>query len=307
MLVNREVLLCKVESAYNTDPTPTEGANAILVENLAWAPEGARQIERQAIRSSIGKLKQLYGGTLISLTFDAEIKGSGAAGTAPEMGILFRGCAMGETIVASTSVAYSPVSTGHESVTFYYYQDGTLLKVTGARGNMTASLAAGNVGKCSFTFTGHLVSVTDVALASPTYNSAVPGVNIGTSFTVGGYSAIVNELIIDLANELGTPADMSASDGYSQVRVIGRDVQGSFDPEHVLVATNDFVGDWQAASALALSTGTIGSAGNQYAVSLPAISYRNVSPADREGVRTLELPYGAAESSGDDEITITFT
>ncbi|MCK7495178.1 MAG: hypothetical protein MZW92_31855 [Comamonadaceae bacterium] len=44
----------------------------------------------------------------MQLTFDVEIKGSGAAGTAPELGVLLKGCGFGETVVAVTSVTYAP-------------------------------------------------------------------------------------------------------------------------------------------------------------------------------------------------------
>ncbi len=308
MLVNREVILAKVESTYNTDAAPATSADEVLVENLNWAPEGARMNERAPVRSSIGKLKQLYGGALVTFTFDTEIKGSGAAGTAPEIGPLFEGCAMGETVSAGVSVAYSPVSTSMDSLTMWYYQDGTLIKMTGGRGNYTANLEAGVQGKISWTFTGHLTTYTDVSMASPSYLSTVPVPCISVPFAIGGYSAVISALTFDMSNQIATPPDISASDGYSEVRIIGRDVQGSFDPEGVLVATNDYHADWVGGVEKALTTGAIGSAaGNIYQVDMPVVAYRNMSPADRDGVRTYEMPFGATESSGDDEITFLFT
>jgi hypothetical protein len=40
---------------------------------------------------------------------------------------------------------------------------------------------------------------------------------------------------------------------------------------------------------------------------MPAVTYRDVSPADRDGIAGLDLPFGAAESSTDDEVSIAFT
>jgi len=105
-LVRKRVITAKVESTYNTDPTPA-ATDAILVEDLNWSLEGLRMIERPAIRSSLGELQQVYGGSLMSVTFNAEVKNSGSAGTPPELGVLYLGCAMSETIVASTSVTYA--------------------------------------------------------------------------------------------------------------------------------------------------------------------------------------------------------
>ena len=117
MLVKRQVLLAKIESTYNTDPTPVAATDAIQVENLAWSFTGQRMTPQEAVSPSLGKLKSLYGGTLMQITFDMHVKGSGTAGTAPESGVPLRSCALGETIVATTSVTYAPVSSSHESCT----------------------------------------------------------------------------------------------------------------------------------------------------------------------------------------------
>jgi hypothetical protein len=56
----------------------------------------------------------VYAGTLISVSGKCEIKGSGAAGTAPEIAPLLRGAAWSETVVGGTSVTYKPTSTQAE-------------------------------------------------------------------------------------------------------------------------------------------------------------------------------------------------
>ena len=90
--------------------------------------------------------------------------------------------------------------------------------------------------------------------------------------------------------------------------ITGRDGGGSLNPEHVLIATHDFVDKFRKGTAMALTTGFIGgTAGNIMQLTMPAISYREAAPGDRDGVRTLELTYGAAESSGDDDFSLIFT
>jgi len=309
MLTNREVILAKIESVYNTDPTPTGASDAVLVESTSWSHEGARMIDRPLIKSTLGRPKQLFGGTLKQITFTCEMKGSGAAGTAPEIGPLLRACGLGETIVASTSVTYAPVSTGFESVTIYYYQDGILHKLTGCRGNVTFDLTAGGVAKATFTMTGHEASPTDTTIATPTYDSTVPVPLLGlSSLAVQSYSAIIQQLAIDLANEISTPESMAATDGYGEIRITDRDVKGTLNPEMTLVATHDWVGKWKTAATGSLTTGAIGATGgNIITVSMPAVAYRELSPGDRSKVRTMEVGFGAAYSSGDDEISIAYT
>lgn len=310
MLTNREVILAKTEVTYGVDSVPVEATNAMLVENIGWSNEGLRMNERPAVRQNIGMLQMVFGGTLRSMTFDVELKGSGGAvDDVPEFGPLLRACGFGETINAAADVQYAPVSTGHESITIYYFQDGIRHTLVGCVGNVSFNLETGALGKMSFTFTGHLVDVTDVALpAAPVYQINVPAPLINVPFTIGAYAAIINALAFDLSNTVATPPDMSATDGYSQVRITQRDVQGSYDPEAVLIATDDPYTDLQDGNLLAVTTGVVGSVvGNRYQVDMPAAYEKDISPGDRDGIRTYDIPLGFAESAGDDEVNLTFT
>lgn len=309
MLTNREVILIKIEVTYGTDSVPVEGTDALLIENLSWSNEGLRMNERPAIRANINMLQQVYGGRLMSISFDVELKGSGGAvDLPPEIGPALRACALGETINAAVDVTYEPVSTGAESVTIYYFQDGIRYILTGVRGNVSFALETGAIGKASFTMTGHAAVPTDVALPSPTYDGEVPVAVINTPFAIGGFSAVINALNFDMGNTIATPPDMSAIDGYSQVQITKRDVNGSLDPEAVIVATDAPLADLESGALLALTTGKIGSGtGAEYAISSPGVYYRDVSPGDRDGVRTLETPIGFAEGTGDDEVSLVYT
>jgi len=309
MLVNREVILAKVETVYGTDIVPVEGTDAMLVENVSWSNEGLRMNERPAVRANIGMLQQVYGGRLMSVSFDVEIKGSGGAiDDVPEFGPLLRACGFLETINAAADVTYTPASTGHESVTIYYFQDGIRYTLLGCRGNVSFSLETGALGKMSFTLTGHIGTITDVALASPTYQANVPAALINVPFTIGAYAAVINALSWDMSNTIATPPDISASDGYSEIQLTQRDPNGSYDPEAILLATEDPFTDLTGDASLAITTGVIGpGVGERYQVDMPAVSYRDVSPGDRDGVRTYEIPFGMAEDTGDDEVSIVFT
>lgn len=308
MLTNRELILIKVESTYNTDSVPVVGTDAVLISNPSWAHEGARRLTREHVKSTLDTLKQIYGGSLKSVSFDMEMKGSGAAGTAPEMGAALRACGLDETVVASTSVTYLPLSVSLESATIYYYQDGKRHILTGCRGNVSFNLSAGEFGVASFNFTGHIGTVADVALPSGTFDTTLPVPLIGLSFTIGAYAAEINALEFSLNNQILTPASISASDGYGEIRIGGRDVSGSIDPEDQLIATKDFLADWTADTELALDTGAIGTvAGNIFQITMPAVAYREAAPGDRDMVRTMQLGFGAGVSASDDEVSLAFT
>lgn len=310
MLTSREVILCKEEVTYNTDAAPTASADAVLISNPSWSNEGLRMIDREVVKATLGKKKSIFGGTLKTVSFDVEIKGSGTAGTAPDLGVLLEICGMTVTNVPSTSDTYAPESAtaSMKSGTLWYYQDGLIHKLTGCRGNFSCNLETGNVGMFSFTITGHSVAPTDGAIVTPTVDATDPVAILGTSFTIDSYAATINSLAFDMSNTVAMPPDMSASDGFGEIFVAQRDPNGTFDPEMELVATEDFYGNFTSGASMALTTGAVGSAaGNIFTVTMPAVSYRDITPGDRDGIRTYELAYGAAESSGDDQVSIAFT
>jgi len=310
MLDRRAVILVKDESVYNTDSAPVAGTDAIMSEDFTWSFSNSRMHQRKPVRATLAAMKPIYAGTLITVSGKTEIKGSGAAGTAPEIAPLMRASGWGETIVASTSVTYKPTSTqaNIKSSTMYFYDDGLLLKITGARGKTNVDLSVGSVGYLMWEFTGHFVSVTDVALPSATYDSSVPAALLNVPFAADTYAAVIAKLAFDLGVEVSMPESMAATDGYGEITIVGRNVTGSFDPARVLKATYDFIGKWQTGAAMALDTGLIGgTAGNRYQLTMPAFAYTEVGRGNRNNVGTYEMKFAAAESAGDDEVSLAFT
>jgi len=309
MLITSEVVLAKIQADANTPATPA-ATDAVLVSNLKFGYHNPRMNERNIIKNTLGKARHLFGGTLASLSFDVELKGSGSAGTAPEFDELLRACAVSATVVAGTSVTYNAHSDSAtmEYLTIHYYQDGKRKVLQNAVGEVSLNADVGAPGMLSFTFYGHEGTETDTAMITPTYDSTEPSPYINAAFSVGGYAAAIGKLTLGLGNQVVTPPSVSAANGYGQIRITGRDVAGSFDPEDTLLATHDFVSEWKGGSVLALDSGVVGStAGNRWQLQCPAISYREVSQADRDDLRTLEIGFGAAEVNGDDEFSLIFT
>ncbi|MDH5394531.1 MAG: phage tail tube protein, partial [Gammaproteobacteria bacterium] len=240
---------------------------------------------------------------LKTVTFDVRAKGSGAVGTAPEHGALHRACARSEVIVPVTSVTYQPVSdeATQEACTIYYNHEGLLHKLLGCVGTYTRNIETNGVIVYSYTMTGHSAAPTDVAFAAPGFDTAVPLVAKGAAFTVGGYAATINALSFDAGNTIAMPKDMNSADGYGALGITQFGPKGSFDPLMVTGAVNDFYDDFVNGAGLALDTGVIGSVpGNRLQIQMPAVYYTDISPGDRDGYRTYELPYAAKDVTGDD-------
>lgn len=309
---SNDVVLAKIESTYNTDPTPTAALNAILVYNAAMATEGLRMVQRPAIRGYIGDLQDIYGGQLAKLTMDVELKGSGTAGTAPELGVLLRACGFAETIVASTSVTYKPASTNHESATLYYYEGGRKLhKLTGCRGEVSFKLSAGGVAVASFAFTGHVANPTDATQPTPTFNTQKPIPLIGLSVTVNAVSVVPQELSFDMGYKLAMPPSMNATDGYGEVQIIDRRVVGSITTDAELASVIDYDTLLSAGTLFTITTGLIGAtAGNRLTVSTAATQayFTNRQFVEGDGARRRTMPFGVADSpTTDSELSVAFT
>lgn len=308
MLMKKQVILAKIESTYNTDPTPTVSANEIFVDSFEESNEGLKVLERNGPKNTLGPLAPVYSTTLKGITITLRLAGSGTAGTAPRYGPLIRACGCGETIVASTSVAYAPVSSGFESVTIYRYIDGKRYIYTGCVGNMTFSQDTNDFHVLTFSMIGHFVSETDQTLVTPTYADAAPIAAVNGTFTYDSYAAIINNLSFDIGNSIAQAVDYNATDGFGEIRITNRAVTGSFDPEDVTIATYDYWSTLTGSTSAAITTAALGpAAGNKIALSFPAVTLTNVTAGDRDGISVRNLEFAALELSGDDQVTMTFT
>jgi hypothetical protein len=309
--VSNEVILARTETTYGVDPTPAAATHAVLVRNPQLASEDLRMNERGAIRQSIGQLQKINGGRLARFTFECEVKGSGTAGTAPEIGPLLEACGMDETIVAVTSVTYQPVSTNHESVTIYYYEGGRKRHILrGCRGTVTFRLEAGGIMFAAFEFVGHHDEPTDQALPAPTYNSTVPRAALSMAVSLNGVTAIVaRSWEWALNNVIAKPPSLAAADGFGDIILTGRDVTGSILIEAELDSVIDVDTLLSAGTRFAFASGTLGSvAGNRVQLTTPAAStyVTDTQQQEGEGLRLRNVPMAVDDSTSDQEISLIF-
>ncbi|GAM63662.1 hypothetical protein JCM19232_2642 [Vibrio ishigakensis] len=311
MLVTRQIILLAEESTYNDGAVGDPTTDAILVNSVTLSNASARMIERPVIKQTLDPLQQVFGGTMMSVQFTVEVKGSGEAGTAPEIGVALKACGFMETVSAGTSVVYSSTSEDITSCSIEAYQDGVLRKLSGCRGTVSFTMNAGELITADFTFTGHYDSHSDTALPNATYQSTVPSALINLQgLRIGTYTPKIGSLTIDTANEIVTPADITDEMGFGEVRIVSRDINGTMDPEMVLLAEQDFLQDWFDGDTKVFTTGEIGAEeGNIISVSIPQLVYRDVAQGERDNLLTDSLTFGCHESldGTTPALTITFT
>lgn len=107
----RGVMLFKPETTPGSDAAPAT-TNAILVENPRLTFDQSLT-ETNEFSQSLDPRAPIVGGLRAALAFDTYIKGSGAAGTAPEFGDLFKVCGWEEVVTAA--IPSEAASTGGAS------------------------------------------------------------------------------------------------------------------------------------------------------------------------------------------------
>lgn len=161
------VLLAKVESSYGTDSTPT-GSEAILSSRPQLTKLEAQNVPRDVELGYLGSKEHLVGSRFRSISFDVELVGGGTVGTGPAWGDLLLACGWAETETSSTRVDYTLVSSSFPSVSIYWYADGLLHKLLGARGTVTFVMTSGGIPVMRFSFKGLYSAATATSNATPT-------------------------------------------------------------------------------------------------------------------------------------------
>jgi hypothetical protein len=310
-LYRKRTVLIKVESTYGTDSTPT-GTDACQVRNLEVTPVQSDIVSRDLIRPYLGASPQLIANNRVQVTFEVEYAGSGTAGTAPRYGSLLKACGFSETIVASTSVTYAPVSTSFSSVTMYYSTDGVRHKVTGARGTYSLNLTANQIPVINFTMTGQYVAPTDTADPTPTFTTqATPKIfndTNTTAFTLFSETDLpLQSCQLDIGNEV-VYRELINSD--KEVLIVNRSGSGTLAIEMPTLASHDFFADAIASTTgdLSIVHGTAGGNIVTLASAANAISLGAPAYSEDSGIVMLNLPYTLVPSTaGNDEFTLAYT
>ena len=309
LLLRKRLILIESEVTYGTDAAP-DGADAVLVRDLNITPQQSDVVSRDLIRPYLGASEQLLANTRVECTFSVELAGSGTAGTAPRYGKALQACGLSETIVATTSVTYAPVSSSFDSVTIHYNVDGVRHRVTGARGTFVLNAAVGEIPTIDFTFTGIYVAPDDSALPTATYaDQATPLIfkNGNTdTFSLLSYSGCLQSVSMDLGNAI-VYRELIGCD--KEVLITDRSSNGTVVVEAPTIAQKDYF-------TSALSDGTLGdltfqhgtAAGNIVDFASSRVDIGDVSYSDQDGIAMLNMPYTAIPSTaGNDEFTLVYT
>jgi hypothetical protein len=233
-------VLAKIESAYGTDPTPAAATDAIETVDARIQPLVADIAEHAVDRGSMGNYLATLINKRVVITFRVAAAGSGTAGTAPAWGVLMRGCSMSETVNASTDVRYAPIDTSQESITIYFWQDGSRHAIVGCRGTWGVSFdPSGGFPYFEFTFTGVYAAPTAVANPSLTlsaFQAPLEVNNANTVVTMHGETVAMVSCSLAVNNEI-VPRDVP---GAAEILSTGRAPGGNIEIDAVPLGTKNW-------------------------------------------------------------------
>ena len=308
LLARKRLLTAEIESTYGSDPAPV-GSDAILVKNINVTPLQADVVPREIIRPFLGSFDSLLAQTRVEISFEVELAASGTLGDAPKWGAVMRSCGMQETVVAGTSVGYTPRSDGFESCTIYVYNDNVLHKLKGCRGSFAMSCEVGQIPTITFSLVGIYTDPSTVTPPSTTYtDQETPEIfkqGNTSGFSLFGYSGALQSISFDMANST-TYRELVG--GTKEVVITDRAPAGNCVIEAPTTTQKNY---FQA--AIASATGSLAfqhgqTTGNIITFNSPQTDLGNPTYAETDGILNLDLPFISTPSgSGNDEISLLLT
>ena len=268
------------------------------------------RLERAVKDASLSPFPAVMGKRSARLSFTTELRGSGAAGTPPDYGILFRACGMSEAIAGGASVAYKPTSdkAAFARACITVHLDGLRILYLGCMGTFSMELPLDGVPAVNWDFTAADFVVGDAALVEGSaYQEVAPAPVMVTGFSFAGFNFDISRLTLALNNTVALRESANVPGGHIGAIVTRRAPSGSFDPEAVLKGTHDLFAGWEAGAEAALAAAVGSQAGNICTLAAPKCQYTGAGFGDRSGLLSYEAPFAMNRSGGDDELTITFT
>jgi hypothetical protein len=293
------LLLAKIEVTKGLDPVPVPADNAIRIISAVPAVT-IDNIERPIVKPTMGQLAHLMGKRMIVLTIELELRGSGAAGTAPDYGVLLRACGLDETIVVSTSVAYDPLTASLESVTIYWYEDGLLWKLKGSVGDLAITYAMNSQTRATITMSAPYEDPTTVAKPGGEVYQTTPPIVASAADVISEAAGEIKVGAFDLA--LANDVQEHYTSNQHEFTVAER--QPTFKLTKDSVST---IVDWTALAAgtdVALSAVVDGGAGNKITITGDYGRRKTIAGGTRAERFTRDIEYGLYESAGDDQLQL---
>ena len=136
------------------DATAFSATDAAVGKGVEIEPVVGDRASRELERPYFGAQEEFLTNQHQTIKFALEYAAGGDAGDSQKWSTLLKACAFAQTIVASTSDTYTPVTTGVVPCKIGFQQSGKLHTLSGAKGSVSFDLTANAIPMMTFTMTG---------------------------------------------------------------------------------------------------------------------------------------------------------
>lgn len=201
----KKALVFAKEATYGVDAiAAAEPTVAVLGREVKITPLAGENTALEYDDGTLGNSAEIETETYVSLEFGVDWAGSGAAVMPVPYDKLLGAC-LRKTTVKAGSVEQSIDEDGADSITFYFYMDGTLHALVGARGNFKLDAKAKEFPKLMFTFTGLFVPVSAAVLPITDFSAWQTPMKVGaanSACSLGGSAIKLISFEYDQGNEV---------------------------------------------------------------------------------------------------------
>ncbi|ENM3954316.1 phage tail tube protein [Vibrio cholerae] len=279
-----------LESNYGVDPvTAQTPLKFVLGREFSITPQAGESKTLDYDNGQLGNSPEIMTECYVDIEFGVDFAPGKTAGTAAPWADLTKGClrqAVHDAVAAKTT--YSIKGDATESLTLYFYQSGTLHKVTGARGSLSMNATAKNFPTLKFKFSGLHSIPSASAHPVPDFSNWVTPLKVGvenSAFTIDGTAHKMISLEYDQANSVSYQEYV----GHEEVQI------NDFAPTATLVieapplAIFDPFALAKAGSEHSLQF-TNGPKGNQIGWLSSRVQFGRPSYGEQEGTQTYSIP-----------------
>ncbi|MAK38040.1 MAG: hypothetical protein CMC15_17905 [Flavobacteriaceae bacterium] len=303
---SKTILAAKKESSYGSAAT-LAGTDCFLVTDVSLTPLATDVVERPTINGFPGAKPFIQANTHVELSATMELTPSGTAGTPPDYLDLLLGAGLVHDNQSSFN-KFTPetdLSTA-DSLTIGVYIDGSLHKMTGARGSISLAVSTAEAPQITFTYQGVYVAPSATTNLTPTYAQLAPLVANATNttgFQIHSYAGALQSFTFDQNNNLYYSELVSST---KQVRITERASSGAVTIESVGLGTKNFynIANSTATGNLTWQHGQ--TAGNKITFLASTTQLENISQESNEDYQMLNIGYRALPNAGNDEFELKF-
>lgn len=296
------VFSCGIEGTYNTLPASLDA----LLTMDGEAQFEADTVERPVDYPYLGHDDFIHVSRTGTVEFDFDLLGSATVGEAAPHGTVLRACGLAETLEASVSATYNPISSAFESLGAKFWYGDEEMPMTGARGNLEITAAVGNFLRARASLRGNQGTVAAGSAPSVTWGNFQRPIAIETEsfqLTVGGTDFDARQVTLNMQNQVG----LAEGSEERVVQISNRQPEGEFTIYDPGVAVENFYDAAKNGEELTGSFNVTGAAGKIVTINFVKLRLMYPRRTNLDGYRGYTIPYRALPDAGNDEFEIVMT